>query len=211
MKKFLILLFLVLAMLPQAASAQDNTMSLTLFRDYRPAVIHMGDGRTVRSSLANIFLKNASLLFKRGETTMEANMETIVSVDFDSLHYENIDNMLAVQVGSVGANKLYCAIVIDMKSYVTMLRNNVNISSLSLGDQISYTTVDLTPQEGMELPLVKHYYYLYNGELIKVHDREVSRRLDKEKKRLFKTIISLPDFTWVDDNSLMKLLRAISD
>jgi hypothetical protein len=63
----------------------------------------------------------------------------------------------------------------------------------------------------MELPLVKHYYYLYKGELIKVHDREVSRRLDKEKKRLFKTIISLPDFTWVDDDSLMKLLRAISD
>lgn len=198
-------------MAPSISLAQDNTMNLTLFKEFKPAVVQMGDGRKVKTRLANIFLKNAALLYKRGDATMEANMSPVVAVDFDSLHYEKIDNMLALLVDSVGANRLYCAVLIDMDSYVTMLKNNVNITNLSLGDQISYTTLDLTPQEGMSLPLVRHYYYLYNGELVRVHEREVSRRLPKDKKRIYKTIISLPEFTWVDDDSLMKLLRAISD
>ncbi len=211
MKKFLLSLLLGLVMAPSISLAQDNTMNLTLFKEFKPAVVQMGDGRKVKTRLANIFLKNAALLYKRGDATMEANMSPVVAVDFDSLHYEKIDNMLALLVDSVGANRLYCAVLIDMDSYVTMLKNNVNITNLSLGDQISYTTLDLTPQEGMSLPLVRHYYYLYNGELVRVHEREVSRRLPKDKKRIYKTIISLPEFTWVDDDSLMKLLRAISD
>lgn len=191
--------------------AQDNTWNLTLFQNYKPATVHMADGRNVKTRLSNIFLKNAALLYKRGDATMEANMAPIVAVDFDTLHYVKINNMLALEVDSVGANKLYCAIVIDLDSYKTMLRNNVNISSLSLGDQISYTTIDLTPQEGMQLPLVRHYFYLYNGEIFRVHEREITRRIPKEKKRLYRTIISLRDFTWVDDESLMKLLKVISE
>jgi len=174
-------------------------------------VVHMADGRNVKARLSNIFLKNASLLFKRGDATMEANMDPIVSVDFDTLHYVKIDNMLALEVDSVGANKLYCAVLIDLDSYKAMLRNNVNISSLSLGDQISYTTIDLTPPEGMQLPLVRHYFYLYNGEIFKVHEREITRRMPKEKKRMFRTIIGMSDFSWSEDNSLMKLLKAISE
>jgi hypothetical protein len=119
--------------------------------------------------------------------------------------------MLALEVDSVGANKLYCAILIDLDSYKAMLRNNVNISSLSLGDQISYTTIDLTPPEGEQLPLVRHYFYLYNGEIFKVHEREITRRMPKDKKRMFRTIIGLSDFSWSEDNSLMKLLKAISE
>lgn len=210
MKKYLLsicLMFLSSASL----MAQDETKHLTTYREFRPAVVHMGNGNTVRTSLANIFLKNASLLFMRGSNTMEANMSTIASVDFDNQHYVNIDNMLALELDSIGENRLYCATVIDVEAYQAMLRNNVNISNLSLGDQISYSTVNLTPDDGLMLPLVPHYYYLYKGEIIKVHEREISRRLPKDKKRQYKTIISLPDFTWVDAESLVKLLKAISD
>jgi len=191
--------------------AQDETKNLTTYRDFRPAVVHMANGTTVRTSLANIFLKNASLLFMRGSVAMEADMRTIATVDFDKQHYVNIENQLALELDSVGENRLFCATVIDIDAYKAMLRNNVNISNLSLGDQISYSTVNLTPEDGMMLPLVPHYYYLYKGEIIKVHEREISRRLSKDKKRQYKTIISLPDFTWVDTESLVKLLKAISD
>lgn len=211
MKKLLTTFMMCLCMANGVAFAQDNTWNLTLFQDYKPAVVHMADGRNVKARLSNIFLKNASLLFKRGDATMEANMNPIVSVDFDTLHYVKIDNMLALEVDSVGANKLYCAVLIDLDSYKAMLRNNVNISSLSLGDQISYTTIDLTPPEGMQLPLVRHYFYLYNGEIFKVHEREITRRMPKEKKRMFRTIIGMSDFSWSEDNSLMKLLKAISE
>lgn len=142
---------------------------------------------------------------------MEANMEPVVAVDIDTLHFLKIDNMLAQFVDSVGENKLYCITLIDIESYKTILRNNVNISNLSLGDQISYATIDLSSQEGVQLPLIRHFYYIYNGELIRVHEREISRRLKKENKRIYKTVISLDGFSWVDASSLMTLLKAISD
>ena len=67
--------------------------------------------------------------------------------------------------------------------------------------------------EDIQMPIVRHYYYLYKGELIRVHEPEISRRLpkDKEIRRMYKTIISMNDFTWVDKESLMKLLKAISE
>ena len=211
MKKFLPTLVFAVFVGSTMSVAQDNTMNLTFFNEFKPAVVHMANGKKVKTSLANIFLKNAALLYKRGDTTMEANMEPVVAVDIDTLHFLKIDNMLAQFVDSVGENKLYCITLIDIESYKTILRNNVNISNLSLGDQISYATIDLSSQEGVQLPLIRHFYYIYNGELIRVHEREISRRLKKENKRIYKTVISLDGFSWVDASSLMTLLKAISD
>ena len=212
MKKYFAFFLSLMLLGANVCFAQDNTKDLTVYKEFKPAVIHMANGKTVKTSFGNIFLKNAALLYKQGSATMEANMDPIVSVEFGSKHYLKIDKMLAELVDTVGANKLYCATLIDLDAYKAMLRNNVNISNLSLGDQISYATIDLSPQDGVQLPLIRHFYYLYNGEIIKVHEREISRRLkDKEKKRMYKTIISMSDFTWVDTASLMKLLKAISD
>ena len=211
MGKSLLTAFLMLLFGASVCVAQDETKNLTLFREFKPAVVHMANGTNVKTKFANIFLKNASLLFLRGENTMEANMEPIVSVDINDQQFVKIDDMLCAVIDSVGENVLYCATTIDLVSYKTMLRNNVNISNISFGDNMSYSTVDLTPEEGMPLPLIPHFNYYYNGEMIKVHEREISRRLKKEKKRAYKTIISLPDFSWVDAESLVTLLKAISD
>ena len=186
--------------------AQDNTWNLTLYQNYKPAVVNMLDGTVVKTSLANVFLKNASLLFKRGEATLEANMATIQSVTIGEHRIVNIKNMLAREVGSSGGNRLYCVTLIDLDSYKAMLRNDVNITNLTIGDQLSYTTIDLNPTEGLTLPLIRQFYFQYNGEVFHVHEREVTRRLPKEKKRLYKTIIGMDDFSWVDGASLMKLL-----
>jgi hypothetical protein len=211
MGSFFLTAFVMLLLGASVCFAQDETKNLTAFREFKPAVVHMANGTTVKTKFANIFLKNAALLFLRGENTMEANMEPIVSVDINDQRYVKIDDMLALEIDSVGENVLYCATTIDLVSYKTMLRNNVNISNISFGDNVSYSTVDLTPEEGMPLPLIPHFYYYYNGEMVKVHEREISRRLSKEKKRAYKTIISLPDFSWVDAESLVTLLKAISE
>ena len=140
-------------------NAQDNTRNLTLYHQYKPAEIKMTNGKVVKTAFANVFLKNASLLFKRGDATMEATMSTISTVDIDKHH-----NMLACEVGIVGVNKLYCVTLLDLDSYKAMLRNDVNITNLSIGDQLSYTTIDLTPTEGIALPLIRQYYYLLEHE-----------------------------------------------
>lgn len=119
--------------------------------------------------------------------------------------------MLACEVGIVGVNKLYCVTLLDLDSYKAMLRNDVNITNLSIGDQLSYTTIDLTPTEGIALPLIRQYYYLLDGKIVRAHERELVRRLPKEKKRMYKTVISMDSFSWVDAESLLKLLEAISE
>lgn len=190
--------------------AQDKTHNLTLYKDFKPGVIHMANGRDLKNPLLNIFLKNASLLYKSGTITKEANMDNVIGVDFDDRKYIKIEGELAYLVDSVGANRLYCSTLIDVEAYKAMQKNNVNISNLSLGDQISYSTIELEQQEGIQLPIINHFYFLYNGKMIRVHEREISRLLPKDKRRLYKTVIGDDKFSWVDAESLLRLLKAIS-
>ena len=193
------------------AAAQDNTHNLTLYKEFKPGIIHMKGGRELKNPLLNIFLKDAALLYKSGSATKEANMNNVIGVDFDDRKYVNIQGELAYLVDSVGPNRLYCSTLIDVEAYKTLQKNNVNISNLSLGDQISYSTIELEQQEGIQLPIINHFYYLYQGKLIKVHEREISRLLPKDKKRLYKTVISGDKFSWVDAQSLIRLLKAITE
>jgi hypothetical protein len=193
------------------AHAQDVTKNLTMYQSYQPAMIHMTSGKSIKNLYTNIFLKNGALLYLQGEKTMEARMETIAGVDFDDRKYINIDNQLAAALDTVGNNILYCISLIDVDAYNQMLRNNVNITNLSFSDHMSYSTIDLTAYEDQELPIIYIFYYLYNGKLVRVHEREISRLLDKEKKRRYKTILSLPEFNWTDRESLVNLLKAITD
>lgn len=216
MKRIVSLFVFSLVLCLGMTNAQEVTKEFTMFRNFKPATVYMSNGKVVKTAHANIFLKNASLLFLRGEYTLEANMETIDSVDIDGHRFVKIDKMLCEVLDSVNNNKLFCATEIDMNSYNAMLRNNQNITSLSSffsGDQVSYSTIDLSMTEDIQMPIVPHYYYLYKGELIRVHEREISRRLPKDKdlRRKYKTIISMSDFNWVEKESLIKLLKAISE
>lgn len=199
------------------AMAQNETEQLTVFRDFRPGIIHLANGKELTNPLLNVFLKNSSLLYKRGSQTMEANMDNIVGVDFSDRKYVKVDNKLAYLVDTVGQNKLYCATLIDVDAYQQMLRNNRNITNIdvnnlgtSISGDLSYTTIDLASQNDILLPVISQFYILYNGEMIKAHEREIYRRLSKEQKRMFKTIIGESGFSWVNAESLMKLLKAIS-
>ena len=208
MKRIAITLFILCAV--GLAHAQEVTRDFTVYKDFKPGIIHMANGKDLKNPLLNIFMKRSSLLYISGSYTKEANMDNIVGVDFDDRQYVKIEGELAYFVDSIGANRLYCATLIDIEAYKTLQKNNVNISNLSLGDQISYSTIDLEQRDSIQMPVIEHFYYLYEGKFVRVHEREISRLLPKEKKRLYKTIISLDDFSWIDKKSLLKLLKAIS-
>lgn len=194
-------------------TAQKRTTQATLYKQFKPSVITLKTGRTIKQPLTNIFLKNGSLVYLNGEYTMEANMETIAAVEFDDRKYININNQLAYMVDSVESNLLYRIDLLDINAYNQNLRNNVNISNMGFeSGAITTTTMDLNSEDDYKLPLFSHFYFLYNGEFVKVHEREVSRVLpkDKEIKRKYRTIIGMDDFSWNKEKSLMQLLKAIT-
>ena len=202
-------LLAVLAFAAQSLYGQVRTPKLTVYSEFKPSIIMMKDGRVVRQSLTNVFLKNSHLLYLQGTNVMEANMDNVVRVKFDDRLYVKIDTLLAYEVDSVGQDKLYRATVIDQVAYHQQLRNNQVITNLSLGDQLSTTTIDLSTEEDYKFPLIDIFYYLYKGKYVKVHERNLWRLLDKEQKRLMKTQMSLPDFSWTDEKSLIRLLKAL--
>ena len=142
---------------------------------------------------------------------MEANMDNILAVDFEDRKFVSINKQLGYLIDSVGSNALYCIELFDKDTYERNLKNNVNISSMDLGDQISMSYIDLNNEEDYKLPVFRHFYFLYKGEFVKVHERELSKKLKKEGKTMMERIVALPDFSWQNEKSLMQLLKAISE
>ena len=202
-------LFIIMMMAAQSVCGQLKTTKLTVYKEFKPSVIQLTDGRTIKQSLTNIFLKNSHLLYIQGVNAMEANMSNVLSVKFDDRFYVKIDTLLAYQVDTVGNDALYCATVIDQVAYITQLKNNQVITNMSLGDQISTATIDISAEDDYLFPLIDIFYYRYKGEFVRCHERNLGRILPKEKRRMFKTYINMPDFSWTDPNSLLKLLKGI--
>ena len=207
MKKTALLLFMTC--LASTLMAQERTTNLTVYKNFKPSIILLKDGRVLKQPLTNIFLKNSSLLYLHGTTSMQANMDNIVSVKFDDRLYNKIDTVLAYEVDSVGDKKLYKATIIDQIAYRQQLRNNQVITNLQMGDQLSTTTMNLNGDEDYKFPLIDLFFYRINGKIVKVHERDLSRVLSKEQKRMMRTFLTMPDFSWTDEKSLMELLRKL--
>lgn len=205
-----ITLFIIMACALLTAQGQVRTPKLTVYPSYQPSLIQLTDGRTLRQPLTNIFLKNSALLYMNGVNAMEANMANIVSVKFDDRLYVKIDTLLAYQVDSVGHDALFCATVIDQEAYVQQLKNNQVFTNIAFGaDQLGTTTMDISNEDDYKFPLINIYYFRMQGKYVRCHERNLGRVLNKDKKRIMKTMLMLPDFSWTDEKSLLKLLKGL--
>lgn len=202
-------LFIITLISVQSAFGQDRTTKLTVYPEFKPSVIELTDGRILKEKFTNIFLKNSSLLYMSGTVTKEAYMANIKSVKFDDRLYVKVDTLLAYEVDSVGNDALYCATVIDQEAYRQNLRNNQVMTNISLSDQVSTTSVDLSNEDDYLFPLINIYYYRLNGKFVRCHDRSLSNVLNKEKKRMLRTFVHMDDFSWSDQKSLIELLKRL--
>ena len=202
-------LFIIMMLVAQSLSAQIRTEKLTVYKQFKPSTIMLKDGRELKQPLTNIFLKNSSLLYMNGTNSMEANMDNIISVKFDDRQYIKIDTMLYYLVDTIGNDALYRATVMDMPAYYQQLRNNKVITNIDFGDQIQTSHIDISTEDDYKFPLIDLFSYRYNGEFVRTHERNLGRILPKEKQRMLKTFVNLPDFSWTDEESLLKLLKAL--
>ena len=195
-------------------AAQEVTPQLTVFPEFRPATVYMADGKKLDIPMANIFLKNSSLLYISGELTKEANIKNLLRVDFKDRSYIRIDSVLAYQIDTVGSNALFCAKVLDLKAYQQLIRNNSNITNLDLNDLSSmnmfqFTTIDLQDTKDIHFPVIPIYYYRIGNKFVLVHERHLKRAFDKENRRRMESVMNLPGFSWTNEEYLLKILEII--
>ena len=195
-------------------AAQEVTPQLTVFPDFRPATAYLADGKKLDIPMANIFLKNSSLLYISGDVTKEASTKNLLRVDFKDRTYFRIDSVLAYQVDTVGKNALFCAKVLDLKAYRQLIANNSNITNLDINDLASmnmfqYTTIDINDVKDIHFPVIPLYYYRLNNQYVLVHERNLKRALNKEERRRMESVMNLPNFSWTDEKFLLKILEVI--
>lgn len=207
MKQIVCMLALLGSMVFQGHA--QTTPAVTVYKEFRPATIHLADGRLLKVSLANIFLKNSSLLYKSGVDTKEANLKTLTQVDFEDRSYYKIDSLLAYQVDTIGNDALYCAQKIDFVAWRQMVANNSVLSSLDLGDMIGYSYAELADEQDLHFPIIQLYFFRLNGKFVLAHERNLKRVLNKEKRRLMESMMIDKSFSWTDEQSLLKLLKTI--
>lgn len=201
--------FVIFHLACSPARAQATTTSLTVYQEFQPATIHLVDGRQLKVGFANIFLKNSSLLYESGGKVKEANIKTLLRVDFKDRSYFRIDTLLAYQVDTIGSSALFCAQLIDVTTYQQLIRNSKNITNLDLSWMVNYATIDATDNDDYLFPLVPQYYFRLGDQFVLVHERTLKRALNKEKRRLMETIINQGGFSWTDEKSLLNLLKWI--
>ena len=207
MKKLVLFLLLFTSIL--SAKAQGTTTMVTVYQAFKPATIHLVDGRQLKVGLANIFLKNSGLLYISGHDTKEASLNNISKVEFQDRTYYRIDSVLAYQVDTVNHQPLYCAQRIDLVAWKGLIINNRQLDNISLGDMLTYSATELADQHDIHFPLINLYYFQIDGKYVLAHERNLKRVLDKEKRRLMASIMSEPEFSWTSEKSLLKLLKYI--
>lgn len=211
MRRFFLVFFVcLLGYISCFAQIPSGTSKSTMaFDEFHPAVITMNDGKKVSVSQANIFLKGDVLLYKKGKSVLEAKMDNISNVDIADSHFMRVDTMLAEVIDTIGQDLLLCSTLIDIDAFKTMLENSREITSLEIRSMVSFSPIDLIADEDRLYPLAKYYFVFTNGKPLSANERSLSAIVPKDKRRIFKTIISLPDFSWGDPQSLKRLLKAV--
>lgn len=203
---FLILLsFISLAIYAQSSAGFSTTM--TVNKDFGPAVITLTSGKTIVHKQSNISMTNGRLLYKKGKLTMQANMDNIKSVDFAGQSYLRVDTALAQVVDSVQGNLLLRVTLIDIEAYRNQMINSSQVTSLDIGTAVNITTIDPTESQ---YPVVNYYYYAVGGQIVKVHERNIRKALPKEKHRMLKSIIQSDGFDWKSEPNLIAILQLFS-
>lgn len=213
-----ILLSLLLAcssLYAQIPSGRSKTV--TMFKDFQPAIIKLKDGKQSLHKQTNIFLKNSTLVYKKVPTgeIMEASMPIVAGITMGERNFINVKNQLAEVVATEGKASLVRIRIIDVETMKGEYLNNSTITNSSMlddlnagrliGESMSTTRVDGADDEE-PYPLMDTYYYVVGDKATLAHERSVKLVLKKDQRQEYQIELSR-DFSWAKQEDLVRLLK----
>lgn len=212
MKHFLTLLLCFLASFAscnlQAQQAQELKRSkhIFLFPEFQDAKVRQSFGRFAKAK-ANIYLKDASLVYMQDGKVIRAYTKGIYGVDFgDSLHYMKVDSAMAKVVAQDGYNYLLCVTSVNMKRYREETSGTAEMPFFEMEDFNVFMQLDgQQREEDKGLPLQDKYYFSIKGQIIPANETAVKKVIAPEQKKAFKLLMDNRHWSWNDPDCLLDI------
>lgn len=212
MKKTILFLSALLwvsgATMAQQAQVERRSKIPFAYKDFKDGNIEFAFGKD-KIYKANIFLKDASLLYKNDTTVMKANLFGVISVDFgDALYHKTGDRMGKV-IEQKGEVFLTVVTTIDTDRMREDARSGRNSTFLDLPEFNLFidTNADYWAEgEGSSWPLKDEYFFVVKGEAIPAAEKIVKKSIRADKRNDFKELMKNRKWSWKDANSLKVLV-----
>lgn len=212
MKKTILFLFALLwvseATMAQQAQVEKRSKIPFAYKDFKDGNIEFAFGKD-KIYKANIFLKDASLLYKNDTTVMKANLFGVISVDFGDALYRKTGNRMGKVIEQKGEVFLTVVTTIDMDRMREDARSGRNSTFLDLPEFNLFieTNADYwAGGEGNSWPLKDEYFFVVKGEAIPAAEKIVRKSIRADKRNDFKELMKNRKWSWKDANSLKVLV-----
>lgn len=212
MEKTILFLFALLwvsgATMAQQAQVERRSKIPFAYKDFKDGNIELAFGKD-KIYKANIFLKDASLLYKNDTTVMKANLFGVISVDFGDALYRKTGDRMGKVIEQKGEVFLTVVTTIDTDRMREDARSGRNSTFLDLPEFNLFidTNADYWAEgEGSSWPLKDEYFFVVKGEAIPAAEKIVKKSIRADKRNDFKELMKNRKWSWKDANSLKVLV-----
>ena len=212
MKKTILFLFALLwvsgATMAQQAQVERRSKIPFAYKDFKDGNIEFAFGKD-KIYKANIFLKDASLLYKNDTTVMKANLFGVISVDFGEALYRKTGNRMGKVIEQKGEVFMTVVTTIDTDRMREDARSGRNSTFLDLPEFNLFidTNADYWAEgEGSSWPLKDEYFFVVKGEAIPAAEKIMKKSIRADKRNDFKELMKNRKWSWKDANSLKVLV-----
>lgn len=212
MKKILFLLIALAFSFAAPANAQQNqqlrrSRSIFLYPEFQKAKIRQSFGRFVEAE-ANIYLKDASLVYKENGKIMRAYTKGIFGVTFaDTAEYVKVDSVMARVVAKKGFNSLLCKTTVNMARYREEESGGSGMDFFEMSDfNVFMNMNDDQRDDDLGIPLQDKYYFSVKGFIVPANESDFKKNMDPAKEAQFKELMKDRFWSWRDPKSLQMLL-----
>ena len=195
MKKTILFLSALLwvsgATMAQQAQVERRSKIPFAYKDFKDGNIELAFGKD-KIYKANIFLKDASLLYKNDTTVMKANLFGVISVDFGDALYRKTGDRMGKVIEQKGEVFLTVVTTIDTDRMREDARSGRNSTFLDLPEFNLFidTNADYWAEgEGSSWPLKDEYFFVVKGEAIPAAEKIVKKSIRADKRNDFKELM----------------------
>ncbi len=212
MKKVIALLFVALLFgktYAQQAQVEKRSKIPYVYKDFQDAKIEFAFGKD-KIYKANIFLKDASLLYKKDSTIMKANLFGVIFVTFNDALYrrtgENQMGKVLAQKGEIFLTEVTTIDLAQMREDASTGKNSTFLDLPELNLFIETNADYWANGEGDSWPLKTEYFFIVNGETFPAAEKIVKKHIRNDKKADFKELMKNRKWSWKDAGSLKELV-----